>query len=172
MNRTRVRGFLTPGDAVNIITIILIRIILGAVPAVLGTTGGVFDTYVGQQFETMCMQWLFRESREGRLDFLPTSYGKWWGNDPSAREQTDIDIVMSDSINQQVLLGECKWRRSFDESEAVDKLITRSSLIKEKGERLYYLFTRNRVGDATALRSRAGAPLTFVDAESMFDPIV
>lgn len=131
------------------------------------TAGEVFDTYVGQQFESMCAQWLLRQCREQRIDFLPTASGKWWGNDPLAREQTDIDVVMADSFNHKVLLGECKWREHLNETEAIDRLKARSPLIHENGERLYYLFTKRRVSEATAAKAAADPTLTLIDAETM-----
>lgn len=136
-----------------------------AVPA---TSGEVFDTYVGQQFETMCMQWLLRQCGEGQVEgFLPTAFGKWWGNDPIAREQTDIDVVMTDSINHKVLLGECKWREHLNETEAIDRLKARSPLIRESGEPLYYLFTKRPVSAVTAAKAAVDPTLTIIDAATM-----
>ncbi|MBW3090945.1 ATP-binding protein [Bifidobacterium miconisargentati] len=139
----------------------------GQAAAVSATSGEVFDTYVGQQFETMCTQWLLRQCREQRIDFLPTAFGKWWGNDPIAREQTDIDVVMIDSINHKVLLGECKWREHLNETEAIDRLKARSPLIRENGDRLYYLFTKRPASAATQAKAAADSTLTIIDAETM-----
>ena len=133
------------------------------------TSGGVFETYVGTQFEGMCMQWLLRECREGRLDFQPTAFGKWWGNDPAAREQTDIDIVMTDSFDCKLLLGECKWRNSFDESEAIDKLKRRTALISFAGTPEYYLFSKRRASEGTRAKASSDPSLTLVDAQSMLE---
>ena len=133
------------------------------------TSGGVFETYVGTQFEDMCMQWLLRECREGRLDFQPTAFGKWWGNDPVAREQTDIDIVMEDSFDRKLLLGECKWRNSFYESEAIDKLKRRTALIDFKGETAYYLFSKQHVSEGTRAKADSDHSLTLVDAQTMLE---
>ncbi|PJM75696.1 ATP-binding protein [Bifidobacterium simiarum] len=139
----------------------------GKAAAATASSGEVFDTYVGQQFETMCMQWLLRQCVEQHIDFLPSAYGKWWGNDPAKREQTDIDIVMADSFNHRVLLGECKWRESLNETEAIDKLKARSPLIKERGDRLYYLFTKRPASEKTAAKAELDPTLTIIDAERM-----
>lgn len=135
------------------------------------TSGGVFDTYVGQQFENMCVQWLLRQCRDRHIDFLPTAFGKWWGNDPARREQTDIDVVMADSFNHRVLLGECKWRERFNETEAIDRLKSRSPLITANGERSYYLFTKRPVSEATARKAAADSSLSVIDAEHMMDAV-
>ncbi|MFR4831411.1 MAG: DUF234 domain-containing protein [Bifidobacterium sp.] len=54
--------------------------------------GPAFDTYVGQQFETICLQWLIRNNAMGNLPLFATQFGKWWGNDPIAHEQADISM--------------------------------------------------------------------------------
>ena len=34
--------------------------------------------------------------------------GRWWGNDPIEKKQTEIDI-MGEQDKQTALFGECKW---------------------------------------------------------------
>lgn len=136
--------------------------------AMQSTSGAAFSTYVGQQFEEMCVQWLVRECREARMAFLPTAIGKWWGNDPQAKAQADIDIVMEDSINKQLLLGECKWRNTVNESETIATLQSRSPLIKSNYARQYVLFTKYKAGDATIAKAEQDNSLKLVDAERMF----
>ncbi len=76
------------------------------------------------------MQWLMRMNAErSRLPFLATRFGKWWGADPRRREQTDIDVVLADPQTKRILLGECTWRNSFNETEAVEALLGREGLI-------------------------------------------
>lgn len=136
--------------------------------AMQSTSGAAFSTYVGQQFEEMCVQWLVRECKEARMAFLPTAIGKWWGNDPQAKAQADIDIVMEDSINKQLLLGECKWRNTVNESETIATLQSRSPLIKSNYARQYVLFTKYKAGDATIAKTERDNSLKLVDAERMF----
>jgi AAA+ ATPase superfamily predicted ATPase len=131
------------------------------------TSGEVFSTYVGHQFESICLQWLLRQCRQGRIDFSPTSYGRWWGNDSEARAQADIDIVMADSLHRTVLLGECKWRNSINETEAIETLKRREKLISTKGRRSYYFFTKNPPASSTRDKSNLGPSLTIVDAATM-----
>ncbi|PLS29549.1 ATP-binding protein [Bifidobacterium parmae] len=133
----------------------------------IGTEGPAFDTYVGQQFETMCLQWLLKHYDDGQDEFVPTDMGKWWGNDPMRREQADIDIVMADSFNHKVLLGECKWRENVNETETIDTLKSRSPLVKEAGERILYLFTKHPASETTRRKATLEENLHLVDAEHM-----
>lgn len=116
--------------------------------------GPAFDTYVGQQFETICRQWLIRQNAAGRLPFIATQFGKWWGNDPIAREQTDIDEVAADPLDKRILLGECKWRNTLNETEAIERLRRRAGLIRgySADDTWFMLFTKNPVGESTRNR--------------------
>lgn len=70
-----------------------------------------FPAFLGKPaFEEICLQFLRRMSRAGRLPFTGTSFGTWWGNDPIEKRQNDIDVIMADRGTKQLLMGECKWR--------------------------------------------------------------
>lgn len=132
--------------------------------------GPVFDTYVGQQFETVCQQWLSRRNAAGELPFMATQFGKWWGNDPIARERTDIDVIAADSLSKQILIGECKWRNSFNETEAVERLRGRAGLIRgylpETAQ--FVLFSKNEVGESIRNRYREDERMSFVSVDDMY----
>lgn len=132
--------------------------------------GPGFDTYVGQQFETICRQWLIRHNAKGELPFLATRFGKWWGNDPAAREQTDIDVVAADPQNRKILLGECKWRNSFNEDEAIARLRRRSGLVRgfPSDCAWFALFSKNPVGEATARKCQADDHMMILDANDIY----
>lgn len=135
-----------------------------------GTSGEVFQTYVGQQYETICQQWLLRQYDKGNLPFDPLRFGKWWGNDPSARQQTDIDIVMDNVPNKRLLIGECKWRNSFDETETVRTLRDRARLIKGNYSSIdYYLFTKHKANMTTLDKANADEHLRIVDALTLLE---
>ena len=140
---------------------------IGHAPAVASTSGEAFSTYVGHQFEAMCAQWVVRQCQEGKLNILPTSMGAWWGTDPVAREQADIDLVVGDSINGKLLLGECKWRNEVNETEAIATLRSRSRLVGGDEKRLFALFTKHSVHAATRKKAQADPGLLLVDAQSM-----
>lgn len=131
--------------------------------------GDAFSTYVGKQFENVCMQWLVRRNRSGRLPFLASSFGRWWGTDPAAREQVDIDVIAADKPSKRILLGECKWRNSFNESKTLDKLKARANLVKGYDQRYLALFTKESVSSATAKRGGSEDGLILVSAHDLFE---
>lgn len=142
----------------------------GASLARAGSQGPAFETYVGARFEDMCMQWLLEPSVEGRLPFEPMRAGRWWGNDPAAKEQTDIDLVVDSPVERRLLLGECKWRNHVDETEAVERLKARRPLIKGRYDRCdYYLFTKLPVSGGTRRKALQDDTLHLVDAQAMVE---
>ena len=133
--------------------------------------GEAFSTYVGKRFEDICMQWLIRRNRQGNLPFLASSFGRWWGTDPVAHEQTDIDVIAADKPSKRILLGECKWRESLDETEALRKLEARAPLVKGYDQHSFALFTKNPVSDATKKKCASRNDLLLVSTADLFEDL-
>lgn len=140
----------------------------GSTVAGYATSGQALATYVGGQFERLCLQWVRRESVAGRLPFAALEFGRWWGNDPQAREETDIDVVAANRAERKVLVGECKWRNSFDESAAIEALEHRSTLLKGFTRCYYALFTKRDVSEGTHAKALARDDLRIVTLEDLY----
>ena len=94
--------------------------------------------------------------------------GKWWGADPLAKEQADIDIVMDNEPEHRLLLGECKWRNHVDETETVRTLEDHRRLIQgDYQDCRYYLFAKKPVSAGTQRKADADPMMHIVDAETM-----
>ena len=83
--------------------------------------------YMGSVFEKICRDWVWREAALGELGFDVSDVGRWWGNDPVAREEAEIDIVAVDG-SCTVMVGECKWRNEPTGAEQLAKLDARAQL--------------------------------------------
>ena len=126
------------------------------------------SNYTGHIFETICRQYLVRESRRGRLPFSATEFGSWWGNDPKKREQTDIDVVASDSAKENIILGECKWRETQKLSAAdVQTWMDKTYLLSDYGNRYYYCFTKKTFVDSVIKMSKGKKNLALITADMM-----
>ncbi|PWG61868.1 ATP-binding protein [Bifidobacterium callitrichidarum] len=131
------------------------------------TASPAFATYLGQRFESVCLQWLTRANGRGLLPFLATRFGKWWGTDPRAREQTDIDVIAADPETRSILLGECKWRNTLNETQTLDALRARTGLVRGYTDHRYALFTKKPVSQATQDKCKAAGTL-LMDAENLY----
>ena len=52
------------------------------------------NDYMGRVFEEICKQYLWKLLLEGQMPIEFTSLGRWWGNDPRKKAQTEIDIII------------------------------------------------------------------------------
>lgn len=134
-------------------------------------SGVELSTYVGKIFEQVCMQWVYRQVRKGEFPFLPTSFGRWWGTDPSLREQVDIDLIAADPETRTALFGECKWRESLNETEAIATLEHRSALIRGFDRRTYALFTKHPTSEATRAKASQRDDLTLITLTDLFEDL-
>lgn len=112
-------------------------------------TPGALAEYLGHRFERVCLEWLLAEALAGRLPVEATSVGTWWGADPKTRSQTDIDVVAASCVSKTALIGECKYRNSFNETEAVESILGKTHLLKGYEVEKCYLFSKEPVSAKT-----------------------
>ena len=126
--------------------------------------------YEGHIFERVCQQWVVRQAQAGTLPLMVTTVDSWWGTDPVARETCDVDVVAADDFGKKdVLVGECKWRESFDESDALKTLQRRAPLVGDYERRWYYVFSKWPVGKASRRKAGAATDVRFVSAADLYD---
>ena len=112
---------------------------------------------------------LFETTLWATSPLLPLSSANG-GNDPIAHEQTDIDVIAADSLDKTILFGECKWRNSFNETEAIEKLHQRAGLVRgyQAGNAWLMLFTKNPVSESTRTRYMDDERMVFVSTEELY----
>ena len=79
--------------------------------------------------------------------------GRWWGTDPSLREQAEIDIVAL-CDDDTMICGECKWQRKPTDVDVLHKLQYRSKLIDGGNPLLLYLFSKSGFTDTCRLEAK------------------
>ena len=96
--------------------------------------------FMGQVFEEICLQWLWRENANGRLPLVFDEAGRWWGGDPRTHKQTEVDIVAGNAEGE-LLLGECKWRNELVNQDVLELLLYRGGLFQAMHKE-YILFAK------------------------------
>lgn len=97
--------------------------------------------YMGKIFEDICRQYLWKLLLKGELPVEFSDLGRWWGNDPSTRSQTEIDI-MGEQDKDIALFAECKWTTEKADLSVLETLVYRSKLFHYNHTHLY-LFAKN-----------------------------
>ncbi len=97
--------------------------------------------YMGKVFEEICKQYLWKLLLSGECPVEFRELGRWWGTDPSARSQTEIDI-MGEQDKDTALFGECKWTNEKVDTGVLEVMRKRSRIFHYRKMHLY-LFAKN-----------------------------
>ena len=98
------------------------------------------DDYMGNVFEEISKQYLWKLLLAGKLPIEFTSLGRWWGNDPRKKAQTEIDIIGEQDRNSAIF-AECKWRNENVDLDVLDTLVDRRELFHYTKVH-YFLFSK------------------------------
>ena len=99
------------------------------------------SNYMGRVFEEICKQYLWKQLLNAKAPIEFVSLGRWWGNDPRQKSQTEIDI-MGEQDSESALFAECKWRNEKVDVDILETLIDRSKLFHYTKVH-YYLFSKS-----------------------------
>ncbi|MHB1452665.1 MAG: ATP-binding protein [Saccharofermentanales bacterium] len=112
------------------------------------------SSYMGAVFEEICKQYLWELNKQGKAAITFTDLGRWWGNDPKNKCETEIDIMGTDAAGS-ALFCECKWTNEKVDAGVLDTLIERSGLFRYTNVRLYLFaktgFTKGCIDKADEL---------------------
>ena len=99
-----------------------------------------FYEFMGYIFEDICKQYLWLLNIREELPLFFLKLGRWWGNDARIKAKAEIDILAYNDENQ-ILLGECKWRNEEIDKKVLEKAIFRSELFSFPNK-FIYLFSK------------------------------
>lgn len=115
-------------------------IVRGAADLVYKRIEAQLSDYMGRVFEEICTQYLWKLLLLGKMPIEFVSLGRWWGNDPRQKCQTEIDI-MGEQDSNSAIFAECKWRNENVDLDVLETLIGRSRLFHYTNVH-YYLFSK------------------------------
>ncbi|OUO19000.1 ATP-binding protein [Collinsella sp. An307] len=127
------------------------------------------DEYLGRRFERLCAEWLTRQAIAEKLPLPVTNVGSWWGTNPRKRAQDDIDVIAADEGHKRLIIGECKYRESFDESAEIADLESKRDLVPGHHAEHLYLFTKYPVSEGTARKCLERTDLHAVSLNEMYE---
>lgn len=125
-----------------------------------------YSTYMGLVFEKVCQDYLLRENGKGNLPILFTSIGRWWGTDPTSRQQVEIDLIARDG--RDYLIGECKWRNEALDLPVLNKLRQKADTFdKNRDGTWYYLFSKTGFTDSVLKEAQEDEHVMLVDLRQL-----
>ena len=121
--------------------------------------------YFGHIFETVCMQYLKLLVARGDIQEVYAEYGRWWGNNPLAKREEEIDLVLADE--RCLLVGECKWQNKPVGISVLKVLEERAAIIRDGKDIRYALFSKE--GFTNEVNSLQRTDLMLVDLPGLFN---
>ena len=104
--------------------------------------------YMSDVFEDMCREYTLSLGLNGQLPCFVTRVGKWWGTNPTKKEETDIDVVGLDTVKKLAVLGECKFKNEILDKKVFEQLQARNGLIDHQYRVVQYLlFSKSGFSD-------------------------
>ncbi|MBR2254503.1 MAG: ATP-binding protein [Candidatus Methanomethylophilaceae archaeon] len=105
--------------------------------ATVGQVMAGLENDMGRVFEVICGQHLVRTHR-GRL-------GRWWGSDPVAHTQEEIDLVLTKVMDGRTVgwFAECKFKSVPTGTDVLEKLRHRASLVSGFDETRLVLYSKS-----------------------------
>ena len=83
-------------------------------------------------------------------------------------ERTYIDVLAADPDSRAMLIGECKYRKGFDETSEVEDMDRKRDLIKGYHATDLYLFSRYRVAESTTAKYSTHADVHLVELGELY----
>jgi len=97
--------------------------------------------FMGEVFEEICKQWIWRKNSAQDLPFSIQDCGRWWGTNPIKKAEQEIDIIAFDD-NSKAIFCECKWSNEKVDNRVLKSLIDKSNMF-DFNEKYYYLFSKS-----------------------------
>lgn len=127
-----------------------------------------FFSYFGFVFETIGLEYMIRMAKNRKLPFIPSKYGKWWGNNPARKCQDNIDVLLIDDKNEKYIFCECKFKgESFGKSEMED-MLSRKSIFAHAKETYFYAFSKSGFSDYVK-ENASSNNITLVTVDDLFE---
>jgi AAA+ ATPase superfamily predicted ATPase len=121
--------------------------------------------FMGEAFEDICKQWLWRENFAERLPFRFKACGRWWGTNPFRRAEQEIDLLAFSKDKNRAIFCECKWTNAKISEGVIEELIDKSDMF-DYGEKHYYLFSKS--GFTSAALQKARDHIRLIGFDDMF----
>ena len=125
-----------------------------------------FSSYMGDVFEEICKQYLWKLLLAGQCAVNFNDLGRWWGTNPKTKSQEEIDIMGADK--DSILLGECKWTNEKVDLSVLETLAERSKMFKYPKKQLY-LFAKTGVTRGCVDKAAEMGNVTLVTYDKMIE---
>ena len=99
-----------------------------------------YSDYMGLIFEQMCREYLFQYAED--VPVVLSDIGQWWGTDPKAKKEVQIDIVGTPTEGNEYIIGSCKYRNTPVGVDELELLKHYAEVFGKVEKYHYYIFSK------------------------------
>jgi AAA+ ATPase superfamily predicted ATPase len=125
------------------------------------------NSFIGFPFEQVCLQYLTRQNNKGKLPFVFTKSGRWWGPNPETKQTEEIDLVLGDPSGKRLILAECKWRNELKDTAALNQLLEKAKLFPNYSDISFYLFSKKHFSKVCQRQAVETGKVTLVEIDEI-----
>jgi hypothetical protein len=115
--------------------------------------------YMGFVFEEICKEYLWKLNTTGRLPFLFTDAGRWWGTDKRKKAECEIDIIAANK--DDAVFAECKWTNEHVGADVINTLRERGEMFGYANKH-YFIFAKTGFTDGACMQANGADNITLV----------
>ncbi len=129
----------------------------------------VLNGYLKEVFEKVCREYILLKAESGEIPVKLVRAGKWQSTDQK-KNTVRISVAAVDEKESTAVIGECHYRNSSMEPEAVDRCI-------ENGKRInceiseYYMFSKNGYYPSTLRKYRSDERVKLLTLKDLYPPV-
>jgi AAA+ ATPase superfamily predicted ATPase len=123
--------------------------------------------FMGEAFAKICVEYMW--SIYDDLPIRVQNIGRWWGNNPELKTQSEIDLIACGEDGEQAVFGECKWRNEPLNRAVVERLAAKSAMFRQFSRKYFYLFSKSGFTDGARELAREHGDVRLIDFDEMFE---
>ncbi len=121
--------------------------------------------YMGLVFEKMCRDYLLYYAENLPIELGET--GQWWGTDPKAKKQVQIDIIGTPVAGNEYIIGSCKYRNEKIGMDELELLRNYASVFGKGSRYHYYIFSKGGFTDGL-LQAQEHGEVRLITLEDLY----
>jgi len=127
-----------------------------------------FAIYIEEIFKNICLEFLVRKAKAGKLPLAPYAVGRWWSGSSKAKKCQSIDLVATDQGHTAAIFCKCRFNSVPLDQPDLDELVTASRSFGKADDSYYYLFSRSGYSEALVNAAKKNKSVKFFGIDDLF----
>jgi AAA+ ATPase superfamily predicted ATPase len=106
--------------------------------------------FISSVFEDVSREWVSYQMKQGSIPTIYGQLGSWWGTNNKRKRQEEMDVCGLDISEENMLLGECKWKNDELDLSILKTLVQRGDDLFSWQGKSYFAFSKSGYTDGAS----------------------